>query len=146
MSSNSSSTKPANKDNVTLHNLRNPDRERVYSDGDPYPSLTKQEFALDCDINHIMAKYQKTGAISHFAKYSAEYGDFSPCDLQEALATVQRAQKMYDDLPSSIRRETQSPEGFLAFVQDPANRSRLEELGLANTPAAPIVPPPATPV
>lgn len=140
------STKPATGNMNTLHNLRNPTRGRVYQDGGNQPSLTKQEFAVDCDINHIMAKYQKTGAINHFAKYSAEYGDFSPCDLQEALHLVNRAQTMFDELPSSIRREVINPEGFLSFVQDPANRSRLDELGLTNTPAAPIAPPPATPV
>lgn len=100
------------------------------------PSLTKQEFLETCDINHIMAKYQHTGAIDHYAKYAPEYRDTTPCDYQESLNLVKRAQKLFDDLPANIKRETQTPEGFLAFVQNPANKQRMQELGLvqADTP------------
>lgn len=107
-------------------------------------SMTKQEFKDECDINGIMARYQRTGAISHFAKWAPTYGEFSPCDLQSAQNTVIRANQMFAELPSSIRDLTHTPEGFLAFVQDPANAAKLVELGLV--PAPPVIerPPEAT--
>ena len=37
------------------------------------PSLTKQSFTKECDINNIMKKYQKTGAIDHVNKHEASY-------------------------------------------------------------------------
>ena len=37
-------------------------------------SRTKQSFQKECDINAIMAKYQKTGAITHFNKHQQQYG------------------------------------------------------------------------
>lgn len=106
------------------------------------PSMTKQEFKEQCDINHIMAKYQLTGAIDHFAKWAPQYGDFSPCDYQEARELVTRAQQMFAELPSSIRNLTETPEGFLAFVQNPANAAKLKELGLVKD-ETPVPPPPS---
>lgn len=127
------------------YNFRDPNRERVTQPVGTEPSLTRQEFADDCDINRILAKFQITGALNHFAKYSAEYGDFSACDLQEAQNLIIRARNMFDELPSKIRQEVATPEGFLAFVQDPKNLPRMRELGLANTPPPPAAPPAATP-
>lgn len=120
-------------------------RRRVYTPIGDAPSATRQEFKDDCDINKILAKYQKTGAINHFAKYAAEYGDYDPCDLQSAYAMIQRAKTMFDELPSAIRREVQSPEGFLRFVQDPANKARMQELGLTATPLPPTPAPSPAP-
>lgn len=125
--------------NPCLQNLRTRARHRVIQPRGDGPSLTRQEFKDDCDINRILRKYQLTGAINHFAKYSAEYGDYTACDLQSAYAMIQRAREMFDALPSAIRSEVMTPEGFLKFVQDPANKARMQELGLRNGPI------PATP-
>lgn len=109
------------------------------------PSMTKQEFKDDSDINSILAKFQRTGAMSHFAKYAPNYGDFSACDYQTAQNLLIRAQKMFDDLPSSVRSLVSTPAGFLDFVQDPANASKMQELGLLPS-APPITPaPPSRP-
>lgn len=103
-------------------------------------SATKQEFRDDADINRIMAKFQRTGAISHFAKYGATYGDFPACDFQHAQNTLLRARQMYAELPSNIRALYNSPETFLAFVQDPKNLPKMRELGLAKPAAEPAAP------
>lgn len=108
------------------------------------PSLTKQEFRQDSDINRIMSRYQKTGAINHYATYSPQYGDYTSCDFQQAQNLVNSARKMFADLPSSIRQLTQTPEGFLDFVQDPANAGKLVELGLVPADAPPIAAPPVS--
>lgn len=125
-----------------MYNHFYPNRTRVYSDTTG-SSLTRQEFKDECDINRILASYQRTGALQHFAKYAPQYGDFNACDLQEAMTLINRARKMFDELPSAVKREVSTPEGFLAFVQNPANAERMAELGLTNTgtvsqaPAAP---------
>lgn len=126
-----------------LRSFSPPDRRRVQHTIEG-PSATKQEFTAECDINQILAKYQRTGALSHFARYAPQYGDFTAIDLQEAYALAERAAQMFDDLPSSVRNEVKTPEGFLNFVQDPSNRTRMQELGLTATPIAPIPPPPVT--
>jgi len=95
---------------------------------------TEQHFREECNINTILAKYQKTGAITHFAKHSPNYGDFPAIDYREAIELVREAQSSFNELPSHVRREFDNdPASFLNFVQNPANRSRMDELGLTNS-------------
>ena len=44
---------------------------------DKSTAMTKQSFKDECDINKIMAKFQKTGALNHYAKHAPQYGDAS---------------------------------------------------------------------
>lgn len=95
-----------------------------YSDG-----RTKQSFKDSTDINKILKRAQKTGTISHLLKHGASYGDFSDVpDLLEAHRRIERGQKIFDDLPSELRREFQDPFKFFAYVNDPANKERLKTL------------------
>lgn len=95
-------------------------------------SLTKQSFTEECDINNIMKKYQKTGALDHLNKHEASYGFATSLSFQEALDTVEKGQTMFDELPSSIRTKFDNDPGiFLDFVQDENNMAEMVELGLA---------------
>lgn len=135
---------PCSTPNHTVRNHYNLSWKRVQTPIGSEPSQTKQEFKDETDINKIMARYQRTGAIDHYAKWAPTYGEFSACDLQEAENLVIRARQMFADLPSSIRNLTESPEGFLNFVQDPANAPKLVELGLVAAPPVAVKPPDAT--
>jgi len=102
----------------------------------PEEGLTKQSMAAECDINNIVAKYQKTGAIAHYSKHEASYGFADSLTLHEALNVVKKADSMFLDLPSSIRTRFEGDPGlFLDFVQDSENSEEMVELGLA-TPKA----------
>lgn len=140
------SANPTTAPAPTSPNLRNfvPIRRRVYS---PHgvKSLTRQEFKSECDINKILAKYQRTGALTHFSKFQGSYGDFSSCDYQEAQNLILRAQKMFAELPSKVRDLVKTPEGFLNFVQDPANSEKMAELGLRERKASETPAPAASP-
>lgn len=129
---------------TTLYSFNTPLRRRVTQPIGDEPSATVQSYKDDCDVNQIMSKYQRLNSITHFAKYSPQYGDFSPCDLQQAENMVLNAKKMFADLPSSVRELTRTPQGFLAFVQDPKNADKMRELGLVASPPS-IAKPPATP-
>jgi len=108
-------------------------KERLGDIGDLGVSLTKQSFTKECDINNIMAKYQKTGAIDHVNKHQASYGYATSDDFQSALETVARGKRMFDELPSSIRTKFDNDPGkFLDFVQDENNTEEMQELGLAH--------------
>ena len=109
--------------------------ERVVSPKGIKPA--KQEFKDDADLNSIMRKFQKTGAIDHYAKYQGEYGEIGPAGLHQAMNTVIRAQNMFDELPSSIRnRFDNNPQDFLSFVQDPDNYQEAKELNIGLAPEA----------
>lgn len=93
----------------------------------------KQSFKDECDINLILKKFQKSGAISHYASNSMSYGDATQIQLQDALNVVANAETMFEELPSSIRKKFNNDPGqFLAFVQDEKNLEEMRELGLAN--------------
>ncbi len=94
-------------------------------------SRTKQSFRDECDVNHIMARYQKTGVIQHFNQQKASYGFAPAIDFSEAIKLVEKAGELFDGLPSEIRKKfSNNPEKFLAFCENPDNRSEMALLGL----------------
>lgn len=115
-----------------------PERVQVFFEGE---GRARQSMRDECDINIIMARYLKTGAINHFAKHGGDYGFASSVGFHEAMNVVVKAEQMFADLPSAVRRRVGSPDGFLSFVQDASNEAELVELGLSNArPAAPEAP------
>lgn len=96
------------------------------------PSMTHQCFAQECDINLIMARYQKTGIIEHVRSVEGRYGDFiSSPDYHTAMNEIIAAQDAFDSLPSSLRaRFENDPARFLDFVHDEKNRDEMIQLGL----------------
>ena len=100
------------------------------------PSMTRQEFKDECDINQIMRRYYKTGVISHVNKYQGVYGDCPASDFTEAVALVERAEGMFSELPAHVRKRFENdPAQFLAFVEDESNREEAVLLGLIEVPA-----------
>lgn len=116
---------------------------RVYTKNDE-PSLTDQSWAKDCDVNNIIAKYIKTGQISHLAKHQGQYADVSAIpDLQSALDQVTKAQQAFDDLPSNLRKRFgNSPVEMVNFLSDPKNDQEAISLGLKVKKLAPETPVP----
>ena len=108
-------------------------KERLGDIGDLGKSLTKQSFTKECDINTILAKYQKTGAIDHLNKNEAQYGFATSDTFQESMQIVAKGNTMFAELPSSIRTKFENdPAKFLDFVQDKNNLKEMQELGLAH--------------
>jgi phage internal scaffolding protein len=110
------------------------DRKRV-SLSFPAMGKTRQDARDECNINKIMAKYQKTGIINFTNKNQPFYGNVEALDFQTALNVIQNANELFEQMPSSMRKRFQnSPHAFLDFVQDPANRQEAITLGLINKP------------
>jgi len=99
----------------------------------PLPSLAKQSFKDECNINTIMGKYDKTGLIEHLNTHQGQYGDFVGFqDYQTSLNQILEADEMFMSIPSKIRSRFQNdPEKFLQFAQDPENLDQMIEMGLA---------------
>ena len=99
--------------------------DRDYSDG-----RTKQSFKDSCDINRIVRRAAKAGTLSHLQKYPEPvYGEFDGTDLLEAHGRIQRARKIFDDLPSEVKREfNQDAFAFVEFAGNPENNHRLKEI------------------
>lgn len=110
-----------------------------------------QEFKEECDINNIMAKFQRTGALEWAQKYDPAYLDVAGFSFQAAQDTILMAQTMFDDLPSTVRdRFGNDPAAFLDFMHDASNRDEMMRLGLLREAAPPpvvaaVAPTPSTP-
>jgi phage internal scaffolding protein len=100
------------------------------------PSLTHQSMAPECDINTIMARWQKTGVLEHKNNFQGQYGDFTniPDDYHQAMNAVLDAEEMFSSLPSGIRKKFGNDPGtFIDFAVDPSNIDSMVEMGLAES-------------
>ena len=120
-------------------------RTPVLLDCSVEPSMTKQSFAAECDINTIMARYEHTGVLDFVNENEARYGEFSAVDYQEAQNIVASANSMFAAMPAALRsRFDNEPAKFLDFVNDERNYLEALDLGLVN--ARPEPTPQTTPV
>lgn len=114
---------------------------RVYA---PYADdgLTRQEFADECDINVLMAGYERTGVLNHFNGLQPQYFDASDVpDLQRAHDVTQAAQAAFMTLSAAVRKEFDNdPIRWASYAADPANVDQMRKWGLASP--APVDPPP----
>lgn len=108
----------------------------------PEPSLTKQEFRDECDINLLMQRYKRTGLFPQHPGESPRYvSNIGMPDYQESLNIVMTAQSEFAALNSDLRKRFDNdPAKFLAFVNDPDNADELVKLGLREAPKPPAEP------
>lgn len=125
------------------------------------PSMTKQSFKDECDINNIVKKFEATGILDHVNQAAARglYEDLpSGLDLQAGLNMIAQAEAAFMALPAEVRSEFDNdPVLFVEAFTNPseAQQERFIKLGLATdkrppkpptaAPAAPPADPPAPP-
>lgn len=102
------------------------------------PSLTRQEFAEDADVNALMARYENTGQMLPQRTGEPQYLDLSDVpDLHRAMQVMMDAEEAFMSLPAVVRREFDNDSlEFVKFAEDPQNLDKLREWGLAK-PAEP---------
>lgn len=111
-------------------------------------SLTRQSEAKDCDINVIMARFEKTGMLPQTAR-DALYLDVSAMpDYRQTMDQINTARDYFMSLPAMLRSKfNNDPATFLDFMSDDNNRQQAIELGLLpepesiEAPPAPLAPP-----
>lgn len=97
------------------------------------PSLTKQSFAEEADINEVVRRFGLTGQLPPISGPPPQYGDFEGIfDYQSALNTVIAAQQSFAELPAHVRaRFHNDPAAFVDYASNPENVQGLIEMGLA---------------
>lgn len=95
--------------------------------------MTKKAFKDECDVNHIMRRFEKTGQLPVINRGTPLYGDYSEVPTyQDALNIVERAEQQFAGLPSVVRaRFANDPAQFLNFANDPTNAEEMVKMGLA---------------
>lgn len=108
-------------------------KKRKYAIEFTQPSLTKQSFGHEANINTIMSRYEKTGVIENLNTQEGQFGDFTNIQTyQESLNQIMLAQNMFDSLPAQVRKYFENdPVLFVEFAQNPENQDTLVEMGLA---------------
>lgn len=102
-------------------------------------SMTKQEFAAECDINTIVRNFGLTGEMPA-TLVTPMQGDFTNVmDYRSALHMLMEAQDGFMSLPAEFRAKFDNdPNAFLDYVSDPANVKEMQEkygLGAIQRPA-----------
>lgn len=121
--------------------------------GNSEPSMTRQEFAAECDINVLMAHYEKNAVAPPTNKSSPGYFDASEVpDFREALDIARNAMEAFMRVPAAARKELDNDvHRFVEYAQDEANIPQLRKWGLAEPEKVPdgpmrvevVNPPPA---
>lgn len=117
---------------MTVHNRGYRNRKRVailFNE----PSQTHQSFKDECDINNVMAKFEKTGTVEHIRENAGVYADLTemPQDYHEALEQVRESQKAFDALPAKVRAYFNNDPGeFLDFASDKDAIKLMRDHGL----------------
>lgn len=104
------------------------------------PSLAKQSFRDECDINNILRQFNVTGQLPA-GSVQPQYGDFSGItDYQSALNAVMAAQDSFLQLPAKVRAKFDNdPALFVEFASQEANRDEMKALGLLHEETAKAV-------
>lgn len=98
------------------------------------PSMTRQEFAEDADVNNIVKRYDAHMADPTRSIREPIYYDFTvmPETLMDAMTVLQDGEKAFMTLPASVRKEfDNNPAAFVDYASDPGNVDQMREWGLA---------------
>lgn len=98
------------------------------------PSLAKQEFKEESDINTILRRFNVTGHLPNVRL--PQFGDFDGIvDFHSAMNAIAQAHESFDALPAEIRSRFQNDPGqFVDFCLDDQNKDELVKMGLAKAP------------
>ena len=108
------------------------------------PSMTKQEFQYECDVNNVIKSFKPHQMMAALQQNlnAGNYADLPDAyDFQEALHMVKEAERQFLTVPAKVRdRFGQDPAQFLAFLNDPKNLDEARTLGLAKPLPEPVQP------
>lgn len=109
---------------------------------DNTPSMTRQEFARECDINVLMAHYEKNAVMPPVNGKEPAYFDASSVpDFREALDIAREAQEAFMRVPAATRKELDNDvHQFVDYASDPVNLPQMRKWGLAEPEKAPDSP------
>lgn len=130
--------------------------DKVGLDCSNLPSLAKQSFAEECDINTIVRRFGLTGQLPSDVRMP-QNGDFTNVpDFRTAMDLIVAARESFDAMPADVRARFHNDAAeFVDFCSDEKNRDEAIKLGLVEKPVekpvtapvpAPVTAPVAAPV
>ena len=104
------------------------------------PSMTEQCHKDDCDLNKIIARFNRTGDIGILENLSSRQGFYADVTSQagsfvELQNKIAQGKSLFANLPSDVRAMFgNDAAAFWDFVSDPANAEECIKLGLIEKP------------
>lgn len=101
----------------------------------PYPrfaqdfsgdSATQQHFTAECDVNNIVAQFDRTGIDPYAERKAAEqYGDGLYRTYEDAMFTVAEINSDFNELPAHVRKHYENdPLLYLAAIDAAQTQAR----------------------
>ncbi len=96
-------------------------------------SRTKQSMKKECDVNRIVASFQKTGLITHLAEGYPIFADVSELgDYRSVIEQVRAVDKYFAGLPAAVRTAFgNDASNFMDYLESGATVEELEKAGLS---------------
>lgn len=95
-----------------------------------------------CDVNKIVAKFQRTNVLTHTSRQRPRFADVYDAEgLLSSFGAVEAAREQFEGLPSGVRRAAgNDPVRFLEMLEDEDGAKVLGDAGLIDQvePVAPI--------
>lgn len=115
----------------TAHNYDMDKASEEHGTANNEPSMAKQSFAEEVDINTIVKRFGLTGELPTNIRMPT-YGDFTEAlDYHQALNAIARANEAFDAMPAEVRaRFHNNPGEFVDFCEKAENREEAIKLGL----------------
>lgn len=95
----------------------------------PETGLTKQSFKKECDINHILSRYQNSGILPHQNNRQPVYADAPNIDFREALEMGRKVDEILSEYPEEIREQIRENPEFISELAKNALEAREGVVG-----------------
>lgn len=111
----------------------------------PTPSLAKQSFADECDINTIVRRFGLLGEMPVGVRMPT-FADFTDVpSYHEAMNAIREADEAFYSMPAEVRARFHNDAGeFVEFCSNESNRDEARKMGLLMPEAAALAAPAAT--
>ncbi len=93
---------------------------------------TKQSEKDACDVNLIVAKFERTGLVDHLAGGLPSFQDVSEIgDYRSAIENVRKVDEYFQGLPAAVRtRFDNDAASFMEYLESGGDEDDMRELGL----------------
>jgi len=101
------------------------------------PSLTRQSFKDECDVNQIVKRYTETGMINHIPRTTPQYGDAPEGDFLEAAIVNADIASQIEAGTLDLDAIASEPEAELTPEPDPEKADKASQEASADPSSTP---------
>ena len=105
-------------------------RKRLQKEFSDMPSMTKQSFRDECDINVIVRRFTQTGQIPDVNQRPLVFGDQDDTPLHAQACAMANVKSQFETLPAHLRRKYGDVSNVIEAMSHPEGASELHADGI----------------